>query len=83
MVREVHIGRTRRDGLRDPGQGEIVGRDQPNGTAVDQTPHDRFGSDAAVVGVGSVQDLIEKKESRGLFGQLHDLSRALDLGVEA
>ena len=65
------------------GQREVVSRDQTDRARIDERPHDRFSADAAVVGVGAVQDLIEQKQQRpALARQPDDGADPEDLRVE-
>ncbi len=48
-VLEVNVGCPRRQGVGDPGQGKIVGRNESDGTGVDQAADHRLGADGAVV----------------------------------
>src|SRR5580692_6192955 len=61
-----------------------MGGHEASGAALEQTADDRLGSDASVMRVGAVQDLVEQKEhGRRAAGPIDDLLEAKQLGVEA
>jgi len=83
LVLEMHVRRARREALGDLGECEVVGRDQPDGPAVDQALHHRPGANDAVVRVGAVEDLVEQEQERPRpFREANELSDPRDLGVE-
>jgi len=48
VVLEVDVDGTRRQFLRDPGQGEVVGRDEADGASIDEAAKDAgYGNSSA------------------------------------
>ena len=59
-------------------------RDEPNGSNGHERPHDALRADAPIVGIGPVQDLVEKEQNRlRSFRQLDDAPDAENFSIEA
>src|SRR2546430_1340832 len=83
LVLEVNVGGPQRRIVYDLREGQIVRRDETDGPTLHQRPNDGFRANAAVMGVGAVQDLVQEKEDRTWPRcPLHDLPQAHDLRVE-
>ena len=66
-----------------PREGEVVGRDEPQGFALQQAPQDGLRADPPVVRVRAVQHLVEQEEHGTVaVCQVHHLADSLDLRVE-
>ena len=85
VVLEVDVARARSPSSSAiVGEREVVRRDEADGAARDEAAHDGFGADAAVVGVGAVQDLVEQEEERAARRRsVDELPQPRDLRVEA
>ena len=84
LVLEVHILCVWGEAIDDPCKGEVMGSDQPDGSAVDQTAHHRLAPDTAVVRVRTVEQLVkEEEERRGTTRQVDELPHPGDLGEES
>ena len=59
LVFEVHIGGAIAERVGDFSQREVVRGDQADGAALDEAAHKGFGADAAVVGIGAMQELVD------------------------
>jgi hypothetical protein len=49
MILEVDVSRARGKTVGDAREGKVVSRNQPDSSAVEESAHDAFGSDPAVV----------------------------------
>ena len=59
----------------DLGQRKVMGRDNPQSTMLDKSLDHGLSTDSSIMGVCSVQDLVQQKERRGGFARdFHDLS---------
>ena len=84
LVLEVDVLGVRGEPIDDGGQGEVMGGDQADGPAVEETADHRLGPDAAVVRVRAVEQFIEEEEERnGTPRQVDELSHPGDLGEES
>ena len=84
LVFEVDVGGAIAEYVGDLGQRQVVGGDQADRAALDQAAHDGFGADAAVVGIGAVQELVDQEQDgQRAGGQVDDLAQPRDLGVES
>ena len=66
VVLEVDVRHPALARVHHAGEREVVGRHDPEGTVLDEAADHRFRADAAVVGVRSMEDLVEQKERRRL-----------------
>ena len=83
LVFEMDVPNQRCQAVGDLGQGQVVGREQPDRTAVDQALDDRLGADASVVRVRSMEQLVEEEqEGKRTLGQVDQLPDPGDLGIE-
>src|ERR1700751_349096 len=82
-VAEMHVRGFRIQCSSYLGQCEIVRGDESDGAAGEQAAEQGLSADAAVVGVGAGEQLVEQKEGGLRRGDIGDLLEALDLCVEA
>src|SRR5205809_4238235 len=59
LVLKVDVLRPWCQKIRDLGQGKVMSRDQPDGPVAHQTVNNGLGADAAVVRVGSLEQLVK------------------------
>ncbi len=71
LILEVDV-RHARIGLRDLGQRKVVRRDEADGPRLEQRADDGLGPDPAIVGVRTVEHLVEEEERRPLAARQVD-----------
>src|SRR5271156_3063843 len=83
-VLEVDVAKTIVLMLADVGEREVVGANEANCAACEESADDAFGPDEAVFGVGALEEFVkEKEDGRTTFGAIADLAEAGDFGIEA
>jgi len=83
VVLEMDVHGLGTDSRGDLGQGQVVGRDQADRTAVEEPAEHRLGADAPIVGIGAVKELVEQeKERQRASSQIDELADPGDLCVE-
>src|SRR5262245_50814433 len=80
----MNVGRAGGEGIRNLSEREIMRRHETDGASFDQSFHDSFSSNRAIMRVGAVEDFVEEKQKRNIaFCQVHGLTNALNLCIEA
>src|SRR5262245_24939359 len=82
MILEMEVGCLRSKRFSQFDESEIVSRYQADCSASKQTSNNGFCSYGSIVRVGSVQNLIEKKQYGHAAGEIHDAAQSLDLRIE-
>src|SRR5579859_2587349 len=67
LVLKMDVSETAVLFLADVGQGQVVGADEADGAACQESAYDPFGADEAVLRVCALEELVQEKEDGGCF----------------
>src|ERR1700722_15301455 len=84
VVLEMHVPQRAGRETANVRQGEIVSADEADRARRHKSSHNALGTGETILGVGSLQELVQQKEERrAVVQQGVDLSQSGDFGVEA